>query len=64
MHTSVRVDDNGILLGAMSGDDAYRAHSLLRDNELIDNIKTGHDIHDEKPDYFAQVMEGFLSRVP
>lgn len=63
MHTAVKFDDKGILLGAMSGDDARRAHSLLVNNKLIDDIKTGHDIHDEKPDYFVKVMEDFLKRI-
>ncbi len=63
MHTEVRLDDNGILLGAMSGDDAKRVHSLLKDNELIDDIKSGHDIHYEKPSYFVKVMEDFLNRI-
>ncbi|HWQ75749.1 MAG TPA: alpha/beta hydrolase [Syntrophomonas sp.] len=63
MHTEVKTDDRGILLGAMSSDDANRAHLLLRDNQLIDHIKSGHDIHDEKPDYFIKVMEDLLNRV-
>jgi pimeloyl-ACP methyl ester carboxylesterase len=50
-------DGNGVLLGACDGDDIARAHSLVSESELIDNIKTGHDIHDEKPEVLIDAIE-------
>lgn len=63
LHTASRYDENNVLLAAMDEDDAKRAHQLLPENELIDNIKSGHNIHDEKPTFFVEVMVGFLDRL-
>ncbi|HLV09033.1 MAG TPA: alpha/beta hydrolase, partial [Halanaerobiales bacterium] len=63
LHTVSNYDENGVLLAAMDNDDAKRAHALLPDNELIDNIKSGHNIHDEKPDFFVDIMLDFLNRI-
>jgi len=63
MHTTSRYDENGVLLAAMDGDDAKRAHVLIPENELIDNIKSGHNIHDEKSAFFVEVMVDFLNRI-
>lgn len=62
IHASWRYDENGILLAAMSGDDAERAHSLIKDNVLID-IVSGHDVHYEKPQEFTQIMIDFLDKI-
>ncbi len=50
-------DDRGVLLGAMDDRDASRVHSLLRRNALIDNIKSGHDIHAERPEVFIRAVD-------
>jgi len=56
-------DEAGVLLSAMDGDDAQRAHDLLPDDVLVDGIESGHDIHAEKPDLFVTTLAGFLDRV-
>lgn len=53
-------DDNGILLGAMSDEDALRAHKLLAKNKLV-TIDCGHGVHDEKPQAFIEIIKGMLS---
>ena len=61
MHTTYSYDEKGVLLAAMDGDDAKRAHELMPESELINNIKSGHNIHDEKPAFFVKVMVDFLN---
>jgi pimeloyl-ACP methyl ester carboxylesterase len=56
-------DEAGVLLSAMDGDDARRAHDLLPDDELVDGIESGHDIHAEKPGLFVDTLVEFLGRV-
>jgi pimeloyl-ACP methyl ester carboxylesterase len=63
LHTASSYDDNGVLLAAMDADDAKRASRLIPGNLLIDNIKTGHDIHYEKPSFFVEVMIDFLNQI-
>jgi pimeloyl-ACP methyl ester carboxylesterase len=63
MHTVSNYDENGILLAAMDSDDAKRAHELMPDDELIDNIKSGHNIHEEKSALFINIMVDFLKRI-
>ena len=62
IHTNWSYDENGILLAAMSGEDAVRAHSLIPGNKLI-NVVSGHDVHAEKPKDFTQIMLDFLDEV-
>jgi pimeloyl-ACP methyl ester carboxylesterase len=62
IHTNWRYDEHGILLAAMSGEDAARAHDLIDGNVLV-NVDSGHDVHFEKPDVFVQVMIDFLEEV-
>ncbi len=62
IHTNWSYDKNGILLAAMSGDDAARAHALIEGNELI-KVDSGHGFHDEKPQQFIQIMVDFLEKV-
>lgn len=62
IHASWRFDENGILLAAMSGEDAGRAHSLIQDNRLID-IASGHDVHSEKSKQFTRMLIDFLKIV-
>ncbi|KXT79763.1 Hydrolase, alpha/beta fold family [Streptococcus sp. DD11] len=56
-------DKNGILLSAMDEKDAKRADKLLPANTLVDNIKSGHDIHAEKPDIFIQALKDLQKKV-
>lgn len=62
IHASWSYDENGILLAAMDGKDASRAHSLIKNNELID-IKSGHGVHVEKPKDFTRIMIDFLEKI-
>ena len=50
-------DDRGVLLGAMDDRDASRVHSLLSRNTLVDNVKSGHDIHSEQPEVFIKAVD-------
>ncbi|MEX2803624.1 alpha/beta hydrolase [Streptococcus sp. H31] len=50
-------DDNGILLSAMDDEDAKRVDSLLRQNTFINHIKSGHDIHADKPEVFIKAVD-------
>jgi pimeloyl-ACP methyl ester carboxylesterase len=59
IHTNWSYSDDGILLAAMSGEDAERAHSLINNNALI-RIKSGHNSHDEKPKEFSKILLDFL----
>jgi pimeloyl-ACP methyl ester carboxylesterase len=62
IHTSWSYDPNGMLLAAMSGEDAARAHSLIKGNALI-NVVSGHDFHFEKPKEFIHIIVDFLNRI-
>ncbi len=62
IHTSWSYDANGILLGAMDESDAQRAHSLVKNNELID-VVSGHDFHFEQPEEFIQIMKDFRNKI-
>lgn len=55
IHTKWFIDENGILNGAMSGDDAERANSLMADSDLV-FIDSGHDSHFEKPEAFLATV--------
>ena len=46
-----------MLLGAMDDRDASHVHSLLSRNTLVDNIKSGHDIHSERPEVFIKAVD-------
>ncbi len=62
IHASWSYSDEGVLLAAMDGDDAARAVGLLPDGALV-NIKSGHDVHHQKPREFVSVLlEHFLGR--
>jgi len=63
LHTKWNYDKNGILLAAMDGNDAKKAHELISGNKLIDNIKSGHDIHNEKSKFFINTFINFLTMV-
>lgn len=60
IHTNWSYDANGILLAAMDDQDAERAHSLIKDNVLVD-IRSGHDSHYEKPQEFIRILVYFLN---
>lgn len=50
-------DEEGVLLAAMDKNDAKRAHNLLGPDAIfIDNVKSGHNIHDENPSLFVDAI--------
>lgn len=53
---------DGVLYAANRDEDAAKVHELIADNEMI-TIKSGHDIHFEKPKEFTQIMVEFLKRI-
>lgn len=59
IHTNWSYSEDGILLAAMSGDDAQRVHQLIPDSQLI-SVKSGHNYHYEKPKEFIKVIISFL----
>ncbi|MQA83875.1 MAG: alpha/beta fold hydrolase [Streptosporangiales bacterium] len=61
IHTNWSYDDNGVLLAAMSGEDAQRARSLLKDVEFF-KVDSGHGFHFEKPREFTQIALDFEKR--
>ncbi|MCH3964885.1 MAG: alpha/beta hydrolase [Clostridium sp.] len=46
---------DGVLYAANSDQDGEKVHNLIKKNKMI-KIKSGHDIHFEKPDKFIEVM--------
>ncbi|ROR23910.1 pimeloyl-ACP methyl ester carboxylesterase [Mobilisporobacter senegalensis] len=54
--------EDGVLYAANSDEDAEKVHNLIKGNEMI-TIKSGHDIHFEKPDEFVQIMVDFLDKI-
>ncbi|MBZ2174298.1 alpha/beta hydrolase [Schnuerera sp. xch1] len=54
--------DDGVLYAANSDEDAERVQNLVEGSKMI-TIKSGHDIHFEKPKEFVKIMEDFLSEI-
>lgn len=54
--------DDGVLYAANSDEDAEKVHGLIKGNEMI-TIKSGHDIHFEKPKKFIKIMVDFLKKI-
>lgn len=55
IHTKWSVDENGILMAAMSGEDAEHAARLIPGCRTFD-IASGHDSHVEKPEEFLRAF--------
>lgn len=60
--TNWSYNDNGILLAAMSGEDAQRVRSLLKDVEFF-KVDSGHGFHFEHPDHFNRIVLDLEKRV-
>jgi pimeloyl-ACP methyl ester carboxylesterase len=58
IHTNWHFTEDGVLMAAMSGEDAQRAHSLIPGNEMV-RVDSGHDFHQEKPKEFIKLLVGF-----
>lgn len=53
---------DGVLYAANSDEDAERVNRLIKGSEMI-TIKSGHDIHFEKPKEFVRIMVDFLKKI-
>ncbi|MBY4574722.1 alpha/beta hydrolase [Gordonia paraffinivorans] len=62
LHTTTH-DQDGVLLGAMTSDDANRAHTLMPDCLLVDNIPSGHDIHRQQPSLYLDALNALRDRI-
>ncbi|WP_277676432.1 alpha/beta fold hydrolase [Saccharopolyspora rectivirgula] len=62
IHTNWSYSEDGVLLAAMSGEDAQRARSLIKDVSFH-KVDSGHGFHFEKPDEFIDIVTQFLDRV-
>ncbi|GAB87115.1 alpha/beta fold hydrolase [Gordonia rubripertincta] len=62
LHTTTHEQD-GVLLGAMTSDDAVRAHTLMPDCLLIDRIPSGHDIHRQRPSLYVDALNALRDRI-
>ncbi|HPR31905.1 MAG TPA: alpha/beta hydrolase [Prolixibacteraceae bacterium] len=58
IHANWQYDSNGVLLGAMSDEDALKAHSLIKDNVLL-KVKSGHSVSFDNPKEFIRIMVDF-----
>lgn len=63
IHTNWSYDDNGILLAAMSGEEAERARSLIEGVEFH-KVDSGHAFHFERPAQFLEIVLDFAGRLP
>lgn len=63
IHTNWSIDESGILMAAMSGEDAERANSLIPNCEIF-KIDSGHDSHVEKPERFLAAFARLREKMP
>ncbi len=52
----------GLLLAALDEEDCNRVHALLPNNEVV-HVKSGHDVHFERPKQYVKILEDFLHRM-
>lgn len=62
IHTNWSYDENGILMGAMSGQDAMIVNQLIANCSII-RINSGHNSHFEKPEEFLSAMEKLKEKI-
>lgn len=62
IHANWTYGPDGILQGAIDGDDAQRIASLIKNVELVE-VDSGHDVHGEKPDRFVEVVRSIKERM-
>lgn len=62
LHSKGSNDENGILMAAMSQEDAVHAHELMNGNRLIEVI-SGHDFHYERPEEFIKILRDFQREI-
>ncbi|MBW4331477.1 alpha/beta hydrolase [Stakelama sp. CBK3Z-3] len=59
MQANYTIDDDGILNGAMTKEDADHAMSLLKHGKYI-KVDSSHVVNLEKPDEFVRILNGFF----
>lgn len=62
IHTNWFIDARGILMGAMSGEDAARAQALIPDVEFH-KVDATHSFHTHKPRQFLKIVLDFTERL-
>ena len=62
LRAKASIDKDGILMGAMSNEDVEKVHNLIKNNYLIE-IKSGHNIHYEKPKIFIEILQRLLGLI-
>lgn len=62
IHANWKYGADGILLGAIDGDDAQRIASLIADVEVVE-VDSGHNVHGEHPDRFVPVVRAIKQRL-
>ncbi|MBN1926249.1 MAG: alpha/beta hydrolase [Prolixibacteraceae bacterium] len=58
IHANWKYGADGVLLGAMSDEDASKAHSLIKDNVLLE-VKSGHSVSFDKPEEMIKILVDF-----
>lgn len=61
IHANWRYGADGVLQGAIDHDDAARIASLIDDVELVE-VDSGHNVHGEQPDRFADLVRSVKDR--
>jgi pimeloyl-ACP methyl ester carboxylesterase len=61
MHANWFIDQNGILMGAMSAEDADRAISLMS-NASLERVDSGHATHIERPEHLIRILIAFAGQ--
>ena len=56
-HIGDYYDETGTLTSAMDTTDAQKVHSLLPHSRFIDSIKSSHNIHRDRPEFFIKIID-------
>lgn len=62
IHTKWSVDENGILMAAMSGEDAAKAQNSISCSKML-HIDCGHNVHVEKPEEFISAIKMLVNKL-
>ncbi len=62
IHNNWSIDDNGVLLGAMTETQAKTAVELMKNSTLV-RLDSGHNSHAEKPGSFSSILINFTDQI-
>ncbi|WP_427891700.1 alpha/beta fold hydrolase [Kribbella sp. GL6] len=62
IHANWRYGDDGVLQGAMDGDDAARVTALI-DGAALVRVNSGHNVHGERPKEFLKAVRDLMTRL-